>query len=137
MRIAMIVIFVLSGSAVYSSAAGPSMESVVPAVGQRGTDFSLTIVGAGLSDAKDVLLYSPGVSCVELKAASDNELAVTFHASADCPLGNHPFRVLTPNGITELKLFRITSLQVVPEAESNDTPADADSCERDGYRLFG
>jgi len=125
MRIAMIVIFFLSGSAVCSLAAGPSMESVVPAVGQRGTDFSLKIVGAGLSDAKDVLLYSPGVSCVELKAASDNELAVTLHASADCPLGNHPFRVLTPNGITELKLFRITSLQVVPEAESNDTPAEA------------
>ena len=125
MRIAMIVILVLSGSAVCSSAAGPSMESVAPSVGQRGTDFSLKIVGAGLSDAKEVLLYSPGVSCVELNAASDNELSVTLHASPDCPLGNHPFRMRTSNGITELKLFRITSLPVMAEAESNDQPSEA------------
>jgi hypothetical protein len=125
MRIAMIVTVVLSASAAVCHAAGPSIESVVPAVGQRGTDFSLKIVGAGLSDAQDVLLYSPGVRCVELNAVSDNELSVTLHASTECSLGNHPFRVRTPNGITELKLFRVTPFPVVAEVESNDQPSAA------------
>ena len=106
-------------------AAGPSLESVIPAIGQRGTEFTLKVVGAGLSDAQEILLYSAGVQCLELKAVNDNELSVRLKASTDCPLGTHPFRVRTPQGVSELKIFRITPLSVALEVEPNEKPDQA------------
>ena len=106
-------------------AASPTVESVSPAVGQRGTDFTLKLVGAGLDQAKELLLYSSGVTCLELNPVSGNELTVKLRASSDCPLGSHPFRVRTPHGISELRIFRVTPFTVVAAAEPNETPQQA------------
>src|SRR6516165_4877496 len=74
-------------------AGAPSIENVAPGVGQRGTEFQLRLVGAGLAEAADLLFYSPGVVCAGLQAVSDNEVTVTVRAAADCPLGSYPFRL--------------------------------------------
>src|SRR5262245_12328607 len=95
-----------------SWAASPSIETVSPGIGQRGTEFQLKLIGAGLSDAAEVMLYSPGVTCLALKPTSDNELQVHLRATADCPLGTHAFRVRTTKGISELRTFRVTPLPV-------------------------
>ena len=105
--------------------AGPSVESISPGIGQRDSEFTLKLVGAGLNDASEVLLYSPDVACVDLKAVSDNELSVRLRASSDCRLGSHPFRVRTPHGISELRIFRVTPLPLVTAAEPNETPKQA------------
>src|SRR5262245_228303 len=107
------------------AAAGPSVESVAPAGGQRGTEFALTLSGSGLADAKELLLYSPGVSCAEVKAVSENEVRVRLKAAADCPLGGHALRLRTARGLSELRTFRITPFPVVEEKEDNNTPAEA------------
>jgi hypothetical protein len=109
--------------------AGPSLESVDPGVGQRGTEFTLKIVGAGLSDAEEVLFYRPGVTCTEIKPASDNELHLKLAAAADCPLGSHGFRVRTRRGVSELRIFRVTPLPVVASREPNNDPASAQAVE--------
>ncbi len=106
-------------------AASPSMEAVVPGIGQRGTEFSFKVVGAGLDEAEEVLFYRPGIQCLEIKPASENELTLRFQASADCPLGSHGFRIRTRRGITELRVFRITALPVVMSSEPNESPAAA------------
>jgi hypothetical protein len=106
-------------------AAPPSVESVAPGVGQRGTEFTLKLVGARLDKPEELHLYNTGVSVVKLTAASENEVAVTLKAAADCPLGEQPFRVRTAGGVSELRVFRVTPFPVVLEAEPNDkTPQE-------------
>ncbi|MBC8117222.1 MAG: hypothetical protein H7062_22735 [Candidatus Saccharimonas sp.] len=108
-----------------SEAASPSVESLSPGIGQRGTEFTLKLVGAGLEDAAELMLYSPGVVCEEVKAASDNELSVRLRAAADAPLGSHAFRVRTKHGLSELRTFRVTPLPVVSAEEPNESPSEA------------
>ena len=116
---------VMFGLACRTVEAGPSVESVSPGIGQRGSEFTLKLVGAGLNDAQELLLYSSGVTCLDLKAVSDNELSVRLKSSSDCRLGSHPFRVRTPGGISELRIFRVTPLPLVTAVEPNETPKQA------------
>src|SRR5262245_59438102 len=106
-------------------AASPSVASVSPAVGQRGTAFQLKLIGAGLAEAAEVMLYSPGVTCEVLTRASDNELHVRLKALANCPLGTHAFRIRTARGISELRTFRVTPFPVVVAEEPNENFAEA------------
>jgi len=119
-------LFVCTLSAtVVIEAGSPQIENVAPGVGQRGTKFPLRLVGAGLADAAELMLYSPGVTCAGLTAASDNEVFVQLQATADCPLGSHAFRLRTKQGLSELHTFRLTALPVVSEEEPNGSLAEA------------
>ena len=116
------VLCVLSGE---STAAPPTVESVSPGVGQRGAEFTLTLVGARLNDPQELMLYSPGVVCTKLVAASENEVTATLKAAPDCKLGEYPFRLRTNGGASELRTFRITPFPVIAEKEPNDTREQA------------
>jgi hypothetical protein len=65
------------------AAAPPTVESVAPGVGQRGTEFTLVLSGARLSDPKELIFYSPGVTCTKLTATSESQVTVTLKAAAD------------------------------------------------------
>ena len=108
-----------------AQAAAPQIENVAPAVGQRGAAFSLRLVGAGLADAAEIMLYSPSVTSVGMTSATDNDVSFQLRAAADCPLGSHAFRVRTKQGISELHTFRVTALPVISEAEPNGSLAEA------------
>jgi len=100
--------------------AGPSVERVVPAVGQRGTVFPIHLTGAGLASAQELRFYRPGLVCQRLEAKSENELTATIEAAADCSLGSAPFRVRTPQGWSELFILRMSPFPVIPEVESDE-----------------
>ena len=85
----------------------------------------MKLVGAGFTDAPELMLYSPAVTCVGLQASSDNELLVRLKLAADCPLGTHAFRVRSKRGISELRAFRVTPFPVVVVEEPNNDLADA------------
>ena len=99
----------------------PSVETLFPAAGQRGTSFQLTLTGSGLQHASEVLLYDDRVKCTAIQAASDNQLVIHLQAAAECPPGACALRVRTPTGLSELRTFRLTVLPVVQEAEGNDS----------------
>jgi hypothetical protein len=107
-------------AAPWASAASPAVESVVPGVGPRGSPFSVVLSGGHLKDARELLFYGTGLTCLKLEAQSDNELRATLDASAGCRLGTHPFRVRTPGGLSELKVVHVTRFPVVAEVEPND-----------------
>ncbi|WP_373653360.1 PPC domain-containing protein [Schlesneria sp. DSM 10557] len=111
-------------------AAGPSVESVIPAIGQRDTSFTLRLVGAGLSKASELMLYSPDVVCTELKPVTDNELLATLKTTHDCRPGTYAFRVRSPQGVSELRIFRITPFPVVNADEPNESLEEAMSLDR-------
>src|SRR5262245_13464166 len=107
------------------AAAPPTVESVAPGVGQRGTEFTLTLTGARLSDPKELVFYLPGVTCTKLIAASENQVTATFRAAADCRLGDYQFRLRTAGGASEVRIFRVTPFPVIAEREPNDSPKEA------------
>jgi hypothetical protein len=108
-----------------AAAAPPTVESVAPAVGQRGTEFTLTLTGARLTGAEELLLYEPGVVCTRLAAASPSEVTATLRAASDCRLGTYSFRLRTRGGASEVRTFRVTPFPVVAEKEPNDRPRQA------------
>jgi hypothetical protein len=106
-------------------AATPTAETVVPAIGPRGGELTLTIAGGRLKGAQELLLYEAGLTCRKVEVVSENEVRATLVASPDCRLGAHPFRVRTPGGLSELKVVHVGPLPVVAEAEPNDEIKDA------------
>ncbi len=122
LAIACLLVFVACETA---QAAAPQVENAAPAVGQRGSEFSLRLTGAGLAEAAEIMLYSPAVTSIGMAAISENEVSFQLRAAADCPLGSHAFRVRTKQGLSELRTFRVTALPVVLEKEPNDSPAAA------------
>ena len=105
--------------------APPTVENVAPGVGQRGTEFTLMLSGARLSDPKELIFYSPGVICTKLTATSENQVTATLKAAADSRLGDYPFRLRTSGGASEVRIFRVTPFPVVAEREPNDSPREA------------
>jgi hypothetical protein len=120
-----ILLFAVLRTAAALEAAPPSIESVASGVGQRGADFEMRLAGAGLDDAREAMLYTPGVTCLGLNSSSAGGLSVRLRASADCPLGSHAFRVRTSRGLSELRTFRVTPFPVIAEEEPNSSLSDA------------
>ncbi|HZV06851.1 MAG TPA: PPC domain-containing protein [Gemmataceae bacterium] len=110
---------------VAARAASPTIESVFPAAGQRGAEFTLILTGARLTGPEELLFYEPGVVCTRLAATSPSEAKATLRAAPDCRLGTYAFRLRTRGGVSEVRTFRITPFPVVAEKEPNDTPRQA------------
>ena len=117
--------FVCTMTASIAFAAAPSIESVAPGVGQRGTEFELRISGAGLAAAEEILFYGAGIVCRSLTPDKEGSLSAKLTAAADCTPGSHPFRIRTRKGLTELRTLRITPFPVIAASESNQSPATA------------
>lgn len=103
----------------HSLGASPSLGGVSPRGGQRGTEVTFTFSGGRLSDAKEVLFYSPGFEVKKLTAANDSSVQAVVKIAADCRLGEHAARVRTESGVSELRTFWVGALPVVAEKEPN------------------
>ncbi len=101
-------------------AAPPTVESVVPGVGQVGREFAVVIGGGRLKDARELLLYDGRLTCSKLEALSDSEVRATLKATPGAHPGAYPFRLRTPGGLSELKVVHLVDFPVTPELEPND-----------------
>lgn len=104
---------------VTSMAASPVLGGLAPRGGQRGTEVQVTLSGARLDDAQEILFYEPGIEVTKLEVVNPQSVKVTFKIAADAQLGSHRFRVRTATGISELRPFFIGALPVVDEVEPN------------------
>ena len=111
-------LLVSTGLAAHASS--PSLGNIMPRGVQRAHDAVLVFQGARLSDAKEVLFYSPGFTVKELKVLKDDAVQVTVQVAADCRLGEHAVRLRTGSGITELRTFWVGALPIVAEKEPNN-----------------
>ncbi|MBX3412988.1 MAG: pre-peptidase C-terminal domain-containing protein [Pirellulales bacterium] len=109
--------------------ASPSLGSISPQGGQRGTELDVTFNGARLADAQEIYFYEPGISVVSLEAGNDKAVKVRLAIASDCRLGTHGMRVRTATGISELRTFSVGALPEIGEAEPNsefETPQKVD-----------
>ena len=107
---------VLAGPAM---ATAPALSIIQPRGGQRGTEQVVTFQGARLTDAKEIVSYSPGFSVTKLEVVNDGQVKATVKVAPDCRLGEHAFRVRTASGISEMKTWWVGALPVINEKEPN------------------
>src|SRR5271163_5068916 len=101
-------------------AASPSLTAIRPVGGQRGTQLEITLSGARLGDAQEIIYYQSGITTVGLKKLDDNSVRATIKIAQDCALGLHDLRVRTATGISELRTFSVGALREINEVEPNN-----------------
>ena len=102
-------------------AAPPSMERLIPAAGQSGTDFVVNVTGSGLERVSQVLFYDASVRCTKISAVSDNELQLTLQSDPGALPGPRSFRVQSPEGLSELLVVSLTAFPTAAEREDNNS----------------
>lgn len=101
-------------------AVAPALNSIQPPGLQRGTEVQVTLAGARLADAQELMFYSPGIRVVELKAEKDNAVQARLAVDAACRLGIHALRVRTATGVSNLRTLTVGALPEVAEVEPNN-----------------
>jgi len=97
----------------------PQLGSMSPAGLQRGVETQWTLQGARLTDAKEIMFYTPGFTVSELKAENDNTVKAKVTVAADCRLGIHAIRLRSESGISNLQTFTVGPFPQVEEKEPN------------------
>jgi hypothetical protein len=102
-----------------ASAASPSLGNIMPRGGQRGTEAVLLFQGGRLSDAQEVIVYSPGITVKKLEVVNDATVKVTAQIAPDCRLGEHGLRLRCATGVSDMRTFWVGALPSVDEVEPN------------------
>ena len=101
-------------------AGSPQLDLALPRGGTRGRTVELVLQGQRIADARSLLFYRPGVTATALAAIDATRVKATVAIAADCPLGEHPFRLVCASGTSELRTFWVGAMQTLDEAEPND-----------------
>ena len=101
-------------------AASPSLGAIRPVGGQRGTEIEVTLSGARIGDAKEILYYQPGITTVSLTKVDDNNVKAKLKIAPDAAMGLHDIRLRTATGVSELRTFSVGALKDVAEVEPNN-----------------
>jgi hypothetical protein len=104
----------------FAVAATPSLTSIRPVGGQRGTQVEVTLSGARLGDAQELLWFQSGIETVSLEKVDDNKVKAKLRIAADCALGLHDLRLRTATGISELRTFSVGAYPEIQETEPNN-----------------
>jgi hypothetical protein len=132
---------------IFTGTAQPFVTNIAPLGAQRGSTVTMTIDGANLTGANEVLWNKPGVTSKitfnaetarEMPKLAEgqtgqlvidklvrNKLTIETTITADAAPGIYNYRIKTPMGTTNLGSFVVTSLPDVAEKEMNDSPVDA------------
>lgn len=102
-----------------ASANAPVLGNILPRGGQRGVDNVALFTGARLTDAKEIIAYSPGFQVTKLEVVNDGQVKATIKIAPDCRLGEHAFRVRTASGLSELRTWWVGALPSIDEKEPN------------------
>lgn len=104
--------------------AGPTLKRLDPPGAQRGTAFTLTLVGSRLQEAEIVSnlpgtitpLTASGRGAVPGKAAEERPFLVEL--PEESPVGLYTLRLRSPEGLSNALLFSVGALPEVSEDES-------------------
>lgn len=114
-----IVLMALLGSSVCSLASSPTLSTILPRGGQRGTEVVAQVIGARIGDVNEVVFYESTIAVSKIEPIDDNNFKVTMTIPADARIGEHPVRIRTKSGISELRSFFVGPFPSVEEVEPN------------------
>jgi len=101
------------------NASKPEVITITPPGVVRGTSTQITVGGARLADAKQLLFFTPGITVTSVSDATENSFKATLEVASDCPCDLHSFRVVTATGLSNLRYLGVGSLPIVDEVEPN------------------
>jgi hypothetical protein len=114
-------------------AQAPSISYLSPAGGQRGSTVDVTINGGGLAGTSAVWSDLPVAVTIPSELPNNGKEAGKVIARVQIPpdatVGIGALRVVTPKGVSNLRLFMIDDLPPVVENGTNKTPAQAQRLE--------
>ena len=114
-----IAILILAAGAIATvKAASPSLTRINPPAAQKGTEAEITLEGARLADAKEILFYDSSITVSKLTPVDDKSVKATLKIP-DNAVGEHCLRLRTASGISELRTFHVGVYPVVQEKEPN------------------
>ncbi|MCX6927020.1 MAG: peptidase, partial [Verrucomicrobia bacterium] len=119
----LLVTSLLAGGSTVGLAMNPQLSATSPLGGQRGTELELTLRGDRLADARQLVLYSPGIQVISLDIPTNQAQVVKarIKIAPDCRLGEHALRLCCSSGISDLRTFWVGPFPTV-----NDTPPNSD-----------
>ncbi len=116
------------------------VEIVTPRGGSRGTTVVVLLQGLDMANPREILFYRPGIVAESFETLAPlqhphglnhggkaaEQVRVRFRIAADCPLGEHPFRLRTDTTLGTLCTFWVGPFPTIDEREKtqgeNDTP---------------
>ncbi len=122
-------------TAVSTEAASPTLSTVLPRGGQRGTELEVTLRGARLADAQEILYHRArgesagqgragatlGIETISLKPdEGGQQVKAKLRILPNCRLGEHALRLRTATGISNLATFYVGALPQIDEKEPNN-----------------
>ena len=120
---------------VCSAARQKNIESVTPRVGQQGTTVEVLLMGLSISDPREIIFETPGITVIELKEKTllkpkniaggpRQDVTCKFVIAPNCPLGEHSFRLLTGTELSGLTTFNVSRFHCTDEAEVRSQPSN-------------
>ena len=82
--------------------------------------MEVTLSGARLGDAQELIYYQAGITTVSLKKVDANNVKAKIKIAPDCALGLHDLRLRTATGLSELRTFSVGAMKEVSEVEPNN-----------------
>ncbi|HBJ61169.1 MAG TPA: hypothetical protein DDY76_05495, partial [Opitutae bacterium] len=105
--------------------AEPSVTSVLPRGGQKGSEQTVVIKGNRLLDPEGIFFYTNGITAIKLEPKDSKQIKATFRISYEAPLGQHEFRLRTKNGMSKLWTFWVGPFPNLQEKEPNSSFEEA------------
>ncbi|HTM47341.1 MAG TPA: PPC domain-containing protein [Bryobacteraceae bacterium] len=96
----------------------PSIQSIFPRGGQRGTEFEVSVEGKHLGGATELRFSGEGVSA-RILDSSESRIKARVTIRTGAAVGRRDLRVATPQG-TFVQVFEVGALREQSEAEPND-----------------
>ena len=92
------------------------LSDIRPLAFAHGQETEIRFVGDRLSDAYDVISYTPGITITDFVVREDAKLVTAkIHVPDDFPMGWHALRVVTPIGISDLRTVYVGNLPTATE----------------------
>ena len=105
----------------------PTLGAPNPRGATRGRTVRVTLTGAGVGEAREVLIPEPGLSATIVPAAkpNPNQLVIDLAIAPGARPGLHRIGVQTPLGIPDYQTFAVSAYPEFAGAEPDDDPAKA------------
>lgn len=104
----------------FTFAASPVFNIILPRGGQTGATTAVHLHGQRLEDTEEIISISPQIQVSDLSVASGDTLKANFKIAADCPPGEHLFRIRTKTGLTYVRSFWTGAFPTTDEVEPNN-----------------
>lgn len=114
----------------------PQLSIIVPRGVQRGGERELTLQGARLKDAEELLFHAPvglpvatPLAVRAITPVDDNTIKATIFVPDDYPLGEQLLQIRCKSGVSDFRSFRIGALPIADEKEPNGSLPEAQTLE--------